>query len=206
MFQFLLLVLGLLYEVVLELHNRQKYKKIRQTRSFVLVEDDQRADDARHPSAEGEDKDDEDGPASAVDDGQRREKDGEEDAKYGHGGLFFEGFQCAAELVGAGGGLPSAADAVEFWDDIVDFLSDDQPADALEVPVASAIKEDLLNDALVIDGHIDELRAGALGFVEGVGHNQRDLLCFTYFIKVAKEIPSGSALKCPSPIIPSLII
>ena len=89
--------------------------------------------------------------------------------------LFFlcgllQRFQCAAELVGAGGGLPSAADAVEFWDDVVDFLSDDQPADALEVSVASAIKEDLLNDALVIDGHIDELRAGALGFVEGVGH------------------------------------
>ena len=89
--------------------------------------------------------------------------------------LFFlcgllQRFQCAAELIGAGGRLASAADAVEFWDDVVDFLSDDQPADALEVPVASAIKEDLLNDALVIDGHIDELRAGALGFVEGVGH------------------------------------
>ena len=170
LFQFLLLVFGLLYEVVLELHNRQKYKKIRQTRSFVLVEDDQRADDARHPSGAGEDEDDEHGPASAVDDGQRREKDGEEDTEYGHGGLFFEGFQCAAELVGAGGGLSSAADAVEFRDDVVDFLAGDQPADALEVSVASAIKEDLPDDALVIDGHIDELRAGALGFVEGVGH------------------------------------
>jgi len=139
--------------------------------SLVLVQYDQCADDPRHPSCAGEDEDDEDGPAPAVDDGQRREKDGEEDAEYGHGGLFFEGFQCAAELVGAGGGLASAADAVEFWDDVVDFLSDDQPADALEVPVASAIKEDLLNDALVIDRYIDELRAGALGFVEGVGHN-----------------------------------
>ena len=108
--------------------------------------------------------------------GQRRENDGKEDTQYGHGGLFFEGFQCAAELVGAGGGLASAADAVEFLDDVVDFLSDDQPADALEVPVASAIKEDLLNDALVIDGHIDELRAGALGFVEGVGHNGGEII------------------------------
>ena len=171
MFQFLLLVFGLLYEEVLELHNRQKYKKIRQTRSLVLVQYDECADDARHPSCAGEDEDDKHGPASAVDDGQRREKDGEEDTTYGHGGLFFEGFQCAAELVGAGGGLASAADAVEFLDDIVDFLSGDQPADALEVSVASAIKEDLLNDALVIDGHIDELRAGALGFVEGVFHS-----------------------------------
>ena len=89
--------------------------------------------------------------------------------------LFFlcgllQRFQCAAELVGAGGGLPSAADAVEFLDDVVDFLSDDQAADTLEVSVASAIKEDLPDNALVIDGHINELRAGALGFVEGVGH------------------------------------
>ena len=89
--------------------------------------------------------------------------------------LFFlcgllQRFQCAAELVGTRGRFATAADAVEFWDDIVDFLSDDQPADALEVSVASAIKEDLLNDALVIDCHVDELGAGALGFVEGVGH------------------------------------
>ena len=65
----------------------------------------------------------------------------------------------------------------------------------MEVPVASAIKGDLLDDAVVINGHIDELRAGALGFVEEVGHNQCDLLCFTYFINVAKDIPWGSALK-----------
>ena len=84
--------------------------------------------------------------------------------------LFFEGFQCAAELVGAGGGFASAADAVEFGDDVVDLLACDQAADALEVSVASAHEEDLLNNALVIDRHIDELRAGALGFVEGVGH------------------------------------
>jgi len=86
---------------------------------------------------------------------------------------LFQRFQCAAKLVGAGGRFAAAADAVEFLDDIVDFLSDDQPADALEVSVASAHEEDLLDDAVVINGHIDELRAGALGFVEGVGHNKR---------------------------------
>lgn len=43
-------------------------------------------------------------------------------------------------------------------------------AELLPVPVASAYEEDLLNDAVVIDGHIDELRTSALGFVEGVGH------------------------------------
>ena len=103
--------------------------------------------------------------------GQRREKDGEEDAEEGHRGLFFQLFQRAAELVGAGGGLAAAADAVEFRDDVVDFLADDQPADALEVSVASAHEEDLLDDAVIIDGHIDELRAGALGFVEGGFHD-----------------------------------
>ena len=136
----------------------------------VFIKDDQCANDAGHPPATGEDKDNQHRPAPTVDNGQRREEDGEEDAEEGHSGLFFEGFQCAAELVGAGGGLAAAADAVEFLDDIVDFLSSDQPADALEVSVASANEEDLPDNALVIDGHIDELRAGALGFVEGVGH------------------------------------
>ena len=103
--------------------------------------------------------------------GQRRENDGKEDTQYGHGGLFFEGFQCPTELVGAGGGFVAAADAVEFLDHVVDLLAGDQPADALQVAVAAAIEGDLLNNALVINGHIDELRAGALSFVEGVGHN-----------------------------------
>jgi hypothetical protein len=43
-------------------------------------------------------------------------------------------------------------------------------AELLPVSVASAHEEDLVNNALVIDGHIDELRAGRLGFGGGVGH------------------------------------
>ena len=43
-------------------------------------------------------------------------------------------------------------------------------ADPLPDSVASAHEEDLLDDTVVIDGYVDELRAGALGFVEGVGH------------------------------------
>ena len=148
-----------------------KIQKVHQTWSRIFVQDDQCGDDSRHPSGAGEDEDNEHRPAPPVVHGQRREDDGQDDAEEGHSGLFFEGFQCAAELIGAGGGFAAAADAVELRDDVVDFLSDDQPADALEVSVASAIKEDLLNNALVIDGHIDELRAGALGFVEGVGHS-----------------------------------
>ena len=50
----------------------------------VFVEDDQCADNARNPPATGEDKDNQHRPAPAVDNGQRREKDGEEDAKKGH--------------------------------------------------------------------------------------------------------------------------
>ena len=79
--------------------------------------------------------------------------------------LFFQLFQCAAELVGTGGGFTAAADAVEFWDDIVDFLADDQTANSLEISVASAHEEDLLDDAVVVDSYVDELRAGALSFV-----------------------------------------
>ena len=42
-------------------------------------------------------------------------------------------------------------------------------AGPLPVSVASAYEEDLPDDALVIDGHIDELRAGRLGFCRGCG-------------------------------------
>ena len=97
--------------------------------------------------------------------------DGEEDTEDGHRGLFFQFFQRPAELVGTGGVIASAADAVEFLDDVVNLLAGDQPADALQVAVAAAIERDLLDDAVVINRHIDKLRAGALGFVEGVGHN-----------------------------------
>ena len=84
--------------------------------------------------------------------------------------LFFKGFQCPTELVGTGGELIAAADAVEFLDHVVNLLAGHQAADALEVAVAAAQKEYLLDDAVVINGHINQLRAGALGFVEGVFH------------------------------------
>lgn len=142
-----------------------KIQKVHQTWSRIFVQDDQRSDDARHPSAEGKQEHNEHGPAPAVDDGQRREKDGEEDAEYGHGGLFFEGFQCAAELVGAGGRFATAADAIQFANDIIDFLTCHQTTDSLQVTVATAIKGDLLDDTVVIDRNVDELGTGALGFV-----------------------------------------
>lgn len=148
-----------------------KIQKVHQTWSRIFVQDDQRGDDSRHPSGAGEDEDNEHGPAPAVDDGQWREDDGKDDAENGHSGLFFEGFQCAAELVGTRCGFIAAADAIQFTNDIIDFLTCHQTTDPLQVAVATAKKGDLLNDALVIDGHVDELGAGALGFVEGVFHD-----------------------------------
>ena len=79
--------------------------------------------------------------------------------------LFFEGFQCPTELVGARRSFIAAADAIQFANDIVDFLTCHQTTDPLQVTVATAKKGDLLDDAVVIDRDVDELGAGALGFV-----------------------------------------
>lgn len=67
---------------------------------FVLVEDDQRGDDARHPSSAGEDKDDEDGSAPAVDDGQRRKNDGEDDAENGHKEIIYLDYSAKISVYG----------------------------------------------------------------------------------------------------------
>ena len=50
----------------------------------VFIEDDQCADNARHPAAKGKQKHNEHRPTPAVDNGQRREENGEEDAEEGH--------------------------------------------------------------------------------------------------------------------------
>lgn len=74
-------------------------------------------------------------------------------------------------MVRAGGGFIAAANAVKFVDDVVDFLAGYEAADSLEVAVAAAPKEDLLDHAIIINGHVDKLRAGAMGFVLEVGHD-----------------------------------
>ena len=79
--------------------------------------------------------------------------------------VIFEGFQCPTKLVGTRRRFIAAADAIQFANDIVDFLTCHQTTDSLQVTVATAIKGDLLDDAVVINRHIDELGAGALGFV-----------------------------------------
>ena len=54
--------------------------------------------------------------------------------------FFFQLFQSAAELVGARRGLGTAADAVQTADDVVDFLSRHQAADALRLPLQPPTK------------------------------------------------------------------
>ena len=75
------------------------------------------------------------------------------------------------ELVGAGGGFVTAADAAQFGDYVVDFLADDKAADALQVTVATAEERDLLDDVVVVSRHVDEQRASALGWILYMLHN-----------------------------------
>lgn len=89
---------------------------------------------------------------------------------------MFHFFQRPTELVGTGCRFIAAADAIQFANDIVNLLACHQTADALQITMATAIKKDLPNDAIVINGHINQLRAGTLGFVEEVGHREAIIL------------------------------
>ena len=70
-------------------------------------------------------------------------------------GSLLQLFEGAAQLVGAGGAFAAAADAVDAGDDIVDFLATNQLADALQVAVASAKEEDLLDDVVLVGRYVD---------------------------------------------------
>ena len=76
-----------------------------------------------------------------------------------------------AELVGAGGGFVTAADAAQFGDYVVDSLAGDETADTLQITVAAAEERDLLDDVVIVDRHVDEQRAGALSWVLYMLHN-----------------------------------
>ena len=74
--------------------------------------------------------------------------------------LYWCGFQllqCPAELVGTRRALHAAADAVEATDDVVDLLAAHQLADALQVTVASAQEEYLLDDVVLVGCHVNQL-------------------------------------------------
>ena len=70
--------------------NPTKIQNFRQSRSIVLIENNQRGDDARHPAAKREQKHDEHRTAAAVVHRQGREEDGKEDSEEGHGGFIFD--------------------------------------------------------------------------------------------------------------------
>jgi hypothetical protein len=72
-------------------------------------------------------------------------------------GSVFEFLKGAAKLVRTGGILDTTADAVEFLDDIVDVLAANKLADTLQVTVAPAQEEYLLDDIVFIGSHINEL-------------------------------------------------
>ena len=78
--------------------------------------------------------------------------------------------QCPAKLVRTRGGFVPAADALEFFDYLVRLLPFHQTTNRLQVAAATAYKRNLLYHILLINRHINQLRAGALGFVKSVGH------------------------------------
>ena len=84
--------------------------------------------------------------------------------------FLFQLFQSAAELVGARGGLPATADAVEFADDIVNLLTHHQGADALQVAVAALDEIHLLDDIIIVSRHVNQLRASTLRLILNVLH------------------------------------
>jgi len=63
--------------------------------------------------------------------------------------------QGLAQLVGTRRALHPAADALQSSDDIIDALSSNQLADALQVAIATADKEHLLYHVVLVSRHID---------------------------------------------------
>ena len=62
-------------------------------------------------------------------------------------------------------GLGTAADAVDLGDYIIDLLTAYQLADALEVAIAAAQEEYLLDHVVLIGSHVNQFRAGAVSLV-----------------------------------------
>ena len=73
-------------------------------------------------------------------------------------------FEGAGKLVGTGRGLHAAADAAHARDDIVDVHALDKAADALQVAIAAAGEDDVL-DLAAVEDDVDVAGAGALGTI-----------------------------------------
>ena len=74
----------------------------------------------------------------------------------------------AAQLVGTRGVFPAAADAFQAGQDFLDFHALDKASDALQVAVATAEEDDVVQTA-VDDVEVDELAAGLFSLI-GVVH------------------------------------
>ena len=72
--------------------------------------------------------------------------------------------QRLSQLIGAGGGLHTALDALHTGDHILNVHTFHQSADALQIAVAAAQELDI-GDLAVLDIEEDLLGANALGFV-----------------------------------------
>lgn len=70
-----------------------------------------------------------------------------------------------AQLIRARGVLDSTTDAIDTWDDIVDLLATNQLTDSLQVAIATAKEEHLLDYIVLISSNVDELRTGALSLI-----------------------------------------
>lgn len=92
--------------------------------------------------------------------------------------------QCPAKLVRARGGFVPATDALEFFDDLVRLLPFHQTTNRLQVAPATACKRNLLYHILLINRHINQLRASTLGFVKSVFHISIFLIFNIYFAKI----------------------
>ena len=76
-------------------------------------------------------------------------------------GLFPGGFQCPCQLVGAGGSLSAAVDAVETGDGLVDAHAAHEGGYALRVSVAASGKL-YVEDLFAVDVDVDLPGAGPL--------------------------------------------
>ena len=65
-------------------------------------------------------------------------------------------FQRTTELIRARGAACTAMDAIELADDIVDVLTGDQLADALQVAIATTHKEHLLDDVVLVGCDVNQ--------------------------------------------------
>ena len=72
--------------------------------------------------------------------------------------------QCLCQLVGAGGFLHAAGNALNTGDDLINIHAFDELCNALQVSVAATQELNILN-LIVLDVEINRLGAGALGIV-----------------------------------------